>query len=106
MGFGQDGGWLAACNVATRSVPLRHVARIVVPFFTRWIGRPSFRAHRGRAPLRKFRFRRGVPSRGVLRSAAPKLIARPREHRRSFVVQTRNSVDNRVPLKRSFGKRL
>lgn len=55
-------GWLPACNVATRSVPLRHVAHIVVPFFLPdGSAVPVFVPTEG-APLRKFRFRRGVPS--------------------------------------------
>ena len=58
-------GWLAVCNVATRSVPLRHVAHIVVPFSTPdGSAVPVFVPAEG-APLRKFRFRRGVPSRRV-----------------------------------------
>lgn len=77
-----------ACDVATwlgRSVPLCHVTRIVVPFFTRWVGRPSFRAHTGHSAA-KISFSSAsccAPRCASLRRF--KLIVRPREHRSSFV---------------------
>lgn len=97
----QAGGCLRRSSAHRRSVPLRHVTRIVVPFFTRWIGCPSFRAHRGRSAVK---ISLSSASRcDVLRFAAPKLIARPREHRRSFIARPKNSFDEILRLSTENG---
>ena len=82
---------LRRSNALGRSVPLCRVTRIVVPFFTRWVGRPSFRARTGHSAA-KISFSSASWC-AVLRFAAFKLIVRPREHRCSFVAAEIYSFD-------------
>lgn len=82
---------LRRSNALGRNVPLCHVTRIVVPFFTRWVGRPSFRAHSGHSAA-KISFS-SASCCAVLRFAAFKLIVRPSEYRCSFVATDIYSFD-------------
>lgn len=94
---------LRRSNALGKSVPLCRVTRIVVPFFTRWVGRPSFRARTGHSAA-KISFSSASWC-AVLRFAAFKLIVRPREHRCSFVaaeIYSFDEISHRLPPKKGF----